>query len=84
MWEAAWAIDESMPDAPERVAVAKGYLNDVCETVVFNSHQVHGALGYSTEYPLHVLTRALKASRTTWGTTQRQLERVADAIGLRA
>jgi alkylation response protein AidB-like acyl-CoA dehydrogenase len=81
-WEAAWAVDESRAEAGARVATAKAYLNDVSDVVVVNSHQVHGALGYSTEYPLHVLTRAIKAFQTSFGTSRTQLDRVADELGL--
>jgi alkylation response protein AidB-like acyl-CoA dehydrogenase len=84
VWEASWSLAEHRPDAPELVSVAKAYLNEVADTVVVNAHQVHAAMGFSTEYPLHVFTRALKAFRGGYGTSDAHLDRVADAIGLAA
>jgi alkylation response protein AidB-like acyl-CoA dehydrogenase len=81
-WEAAWSVAERRADAAELVSVAKAYLGDVTDLVVFNAHQVHGAMGFSTEYPLHVFTRTIKAFRVTLGTGSDHLERVAKAIGL--
>jgi alkylation response protein AidB-like acyl-CoA dehydrogenase len=81
MWEAAWAIDTAQPDVAIRVSTAKGYLTAASEVVVTNSHQVHGAMGYSTEYPLHVLTRALKAYQASLGTATRHHDVVAGILG---
>ncbi|WP_236581506.1 acyl-CoA dehydrogenase family protein [Rhodococcus sp. T7] len=81
-WEAAWALGRDRPDASELVSVAKHYLNQVGDLVERNAHQVHGAIGYSTEYPLHVFTRLIKAFQASYGTSSVHLERVAEAIGL--
>ncbi|KAF0957124.1 acyl-CoA dehydrogenase family protein [Rhodococcus sp. T7] len=81
-WEAAWSLAEHRSEAAEFVSVAKAYLTDIGDMVVFNSHQVHGAMGFSTEYPLHVFTRSIKAFRVTLGSGASHLERVAAAIGL--
>lgn len=82
VWEAAWSLSAGRPDAAARVSTAKGYLNGAAEVVVTNSHQVHGALGYSTEYPLHVFTRSLKAFQASLGTTEHHLDAVATSLGL--
>jgi 3-oxocholest-4-en-26-oyl-CoA dehydrogenase beta subunit len=82
VWEAAWSLDEGKPYAAERVSVAKHYLHTAAELVMNNAHQVHGAIGYSTEYPLHVFTRSIKAFQSSYGTSPVHLERVARALGL--
>jgi alkylation response protein AidB-like acyl-CoA dehydrogenase len=81
-WEAAWALGERRPYAAERVAVAKAYLGPVAQTVITNAHQVHGAIGISTEYPLHVFTRLLKAYQLAHGTSRQHLEQVATALDM--
>jgi alkylation response protein AidB-like acyl-CoA dehydrogenase len=81
-WEAAWALAEGKPDAAMLVSVAKAYLTQISDMVVFNSHQVHGAMGFSTEYPLHVFTRAIKAFRVSLGSADTHLDRVATALGM--
>jgi len=81
-WEAAWALSTAQPDAAARVSTAKSYLNNAAEVVATNSHQVHGAIGYSTEYPLHAITRSLKAFQASLGSTEHHLDAVATSLGL--
>lgn len=73
---------EGDPDAAARVSTAKSYLNHAAEVVVTNAHQVHGAIGYSTEYPLHALTRSLKAFQASLGSADDHLDVVATSLGL--
>ena len=82
LWESAWALDAARADRDELVSVAKACSNEAFEVVIYNAHQVHGAIGYSMEYPLQRYTRILKSSQLTWGSTQRHLDVVASAIGL--
>lgn len=79
--EAAWNLDQGAPSA-ELVATAKAFGNDAFGVVIVNSHQVHGAMGYSTEYPLHHYTRILKSCQLTLGSSGLQLDRIAAALGL--
>jgi alkylation response protein AidB-like acyl-CoA dehydrogenase len=81
-WEAAWALSTAQPDSAARVSTAKNYLNHAAEVVVTNAHQVHGAIGYSTEYPLHAFTRSLKAFQASLGSTEDHLDVVATSLGL--
>jgi alkylation response protein AidB-like acyl-CoA dehydrogenase len=47
-----------------------------------HAHQVHGAIGFSTEHDLHLFTRRAKAIELSWGTASVHRERVAQAMGL--
>ena len=47
-----------------------------------HAHQVHGAIGFSTEHDLHLFTRRAKAAELQWGSPARHHERVARAMGL--
>ncbi len=80
-YQAAWALDGGGPASLE-VAAAKAYANDALRRVSLNAHQVHGAIGFSTEHDLHLFTRRLKAFELTYGSTARHQERVATAMGL--
>ena len=51
--------------------------------VFLNAHQVHGAIGFSSEHDLHLFTRRTKAFELTFGARTRQRERLATAMGLR-
>ncbi len=81
-YRAAWALDQGT-EADFEVATAKAYANDALRRIFGNAHQVHGAIGFSTEHDLHLFTRRAKSFELTYGTTAHQLDRVADAMGLR-
>ncbi len=79
--QAAWRLDQG-GDAALEVAAAKAYINDAVRRVFVNAHQVHGAIGYSSEYDLQLFTRRAKAFELSLGTTAVHHERVAKGIGL--
>ena len=78
---AAWALDRG-DDREFAVASALAYANDALRRVAMHAHQVHGAIGFSTEHDLHLFTRRIKAYELTYGSTARHQERLASAIGL--
>lgn len=80
-YQAAWALDGGGP-SDLVVAAAKTYANDAMRRVFRHAHQVHGALGFSTEHDLHLFTRRAKAFELTAGGTARHRERLAQAMGL--
>jgi alkylation response protein AidB-like acyl-CoA dehydrogenase len=81
-YQAAWALDRA-GTADAEVAAAKSYTNDAVRRVAMHAHQVHGALGFSTEHDLHLFSRRAKAFELSYGTTSRHRERLAAAMGLR-
>jgi alkylation response protein AidB-like acyl-CoA dehydrogenase len=82
-YQAAWALDRD-GSADAEVAAAKSYANDAVRRVAMHAHQVHGALGFSTEHDLHLFSRRAKAFELSYGTTARHRERLAAAMGLRS
>jgi len=81
MQQAAWALDRD-EDRQLEVAAAKAYGNDALRRIFGHAHQVHGAIGFSTEHGLHRFTRRAKAFELSCGSTGHHLERVAAAMGL--
>lgn len=80
-YRAASALDRGGP-ADLEVASAKSYANDALRRIFAHAHQVHGAVGFSTEHDLHLFTRRAKSFELSYGTTTRHLDRVATAMGL--
>lgn len=78
---AAWALDRDH-DREVGIASALAYANDALRRVALHAHQVHGAIGFSTEHDLHLSTRRIKAYELTYGSTALHQERLAAAIGL--
>jgi alkylation response protein AidB-like acyl-CoA dehydrogenase len=59
-WYAAYAIDDSLPDAIGAAALAKAHLSEVYVQAVRDAIELHGGFGYTWECDLHVyLKRAL-------------------------
>ncbi|HEX5097185.1 MAG TPA: acyl-CoA dehydrogenase family protein, partial [Acidimicrobiia bacterium] len=85
-YRAAWALggDHEHVDVAFAVSSALGYAKDALRRVAMHAHQVHGAIGFSTEHDLHLFTRRVKAFELTAGSTARHQERFASSIGLRA
>jgi len=52
---------------PLAIAAAKVRIGEAASAVAAIAHQVHGAMGFSSEYPLHLLTRRLWAWRDEFG-----------------
>ena len=88
-WRAAWALGRDDGDDGEEgdvefaVTSALGYAKDALRRVAMHAHQVHGAIGFSSEHDLHLFTRRIKAFELTAGSTAHHQERFATAIGLR-
>jgi alkylation response protein AidB-like acyl-CoA dehydrogenase len=78
---AAWALARG-DDTELAVTSALAYANDALRRVAMHAHQVHGAIGFSTEHDLHLFTRRIKAFELTYGSTARYQERLATAVGL--
>jgi alkylation response protein AidB-like acyl-CoA dehydrogenase len=81
MYRAAWALDRNAASELE-VASAEAYGTEALRRLFMHAHQVHGAIGFSTEHDLHLYTRAAKASELMYGSAARHLETVATAMGL--
>jgi len=81
VYQAAWTLAEQRP-ADLAVSAAKAYGNDALRRVFMHAHQVHGAIGFSTEYDLQLFTRRAKAAELQLGSASAHRERVAKAMGL--
>jgi acyl-CoA dehydrogenase len=87
-FRAAVAVAERGDDSGSlhvAVAVAKATANRASLEVARNSHQVHGAIGITGEYPLHRLTQQLAAWRDDFGTEEdweQQIGHAAAAPGI--
>jgi alkylation response protein AidB-like acyl-CoA dehydrogenase len=81
MLQAAWRLSEGLPCERE-VAMAKARVGQAYERICLESHQVHGAIGFTSEYDLHLYTRRAKAAEMFFGDARWQRERVAQLMEL--
>ena len=54
VYRAAWSVAEGAADAAAHASMAKVFASEAAMSVAKASLQVHGAIGYSTEYDLHL------------------------------
>jgi acyl-CoA dehydrogenase len=67
------------PD-PLRVGIAKVRAGEAAGTAAAIAHQAHGAIGYTEEHPLHLLTSRLWAWRDEYGSEEHWAARVGETV----
>ncbi len=75
---AAWALDAGSPDALLAASVAKAYVGDAARKVCGNSIQVHGGIGFTWEYDLHLYFKRAKHFEPLYGDADFHRERALD------
>jgi len=67
VYYAAWARDAGAEDADLAASVAKAYVSDAARKVCGEAIQVHGGIGFTWEYDLHLYFKRAKALEATYG-----------------
>jgi 3-oxocholest-4-en-26-oyl-CoA dehydrogenase beta subunit len=80
-YQAAWMLSEELPCTKE-VAIAKAWVSEASRRVFTLAHQIHGAIGVTTEHDLHYYTRHAKAAELAFGDADFYRELVAKEMGL--
>ncbi len=78
VYYAAWAIDADAADAALAASVAKSMLNESSKRVCGEAIQVHGGIGYTWEYDLHLYWKRAKYLEPLYGDTAYHRERVLE------
>ena len=63
-------VADAVADPGFRLAVARSCAGHATTVVVRNAHQVHGAIGTTSEHRLHEFTRAALAWRSEYGSVR--------------
>jgi alkylation response protein AidB-like acyl-CoA dehydrogenase len=64
---AAWARDADAEDRALAASVAKAYVSDAARKVCGDAIQVHGGIGFTWEYDLHLYFKRAKTLEASWG-----------------
>jgi alkylation response protein AidB-like acyl-CoA dehydrogenase len=72
---AAWALDAGSPDAALAASAAKAYVGDASRKVCGSSIQVHGGIGFTWEYDLHLFFKRAKHFEPLYGDADFHRER---------
>lgn len=80
-YQAATLLTDELPCAKE-LAMAKAWCSDVYTRACLISHQIHGAIGFTQEYDLHLYFKHAKASELMFGHSWFHRSKIADELGL--
>ncbi len=79
---AAWYQAAGTPEAAARVSAAKVAASDAARLVARTAVQCHGAIGYTTEYELHLFAKRAWALSESWGGPDWHRDRLAHELGV--
>ncbi|MCA9565875.1 MAG: hypothetical protein KC561_20400, partial [Myxococcales bacterium] len=80
VYRAAYALAGNESDASLHISGAKAYASEAASFVARKALQVHGAIGYSDEYDLHMWMKRTWALAASWGDAAWHRERVAEYV----
>ena len=80
VYRAAWSVARQDPDRSLHVATAKAHASEAALQAGRVALQVHGAIGYTTEYDLHLWMKRAWALAASWGDAGWHRDRVGRAI----
>lgn len=74
---AALAVEEGFDDAAEAVHAAKSHIGEATSQIAGEALQIHGGVGFTWEYDVHVFLRRAKCNQVLWGDPAWHNERLA-------
>ncbi len=80
VYYAAWALDAGAEDAALAASVAKAYVGDAARKVCGEAIQVHGGIGFTWEYDLHLYFKRAKALEPLYGDGDYHRELIVRAV----
>jgi len=79
-YEAAWALDEGLPNAAALASMAYLYASEAAFHASRESLQFHGGYGYTLEYDIQLYFRRAKAWPLAYGDPRREYQRLASLL----
>ena len=76
VYYAAWALDAGAEDAETAASIAKAYVGDAARKVCGEAIQVHGGIGFTWEFDLHMYFKRAKALEVQYGDADHHRELV--------
>jgi alkylation response protein AidB-like acyl-CoA dehydrogenase len=77
---AGWAQSAGADDAAVQTSAAKVLASDAALLVARTSIQCHGAMGYTTEYDLHLFAKRAWALAPSWGSAAWHRARIGEIV----
>jgi alkylation response protein AidB-like acyl-CoA dehydrogenase len=80
VYYAAWALDAGADDAETAASIAKSYVGDASRKVCGEAIQVHGGIGFTWEYDLHMYFKRAKGLEAQYGDADYHRELIVSAV----
>jgi alkylation response protein AidB-like acyl-CoA dehydrogenase len=80
VYYAAWALDAKSEDEALAASVAKAYVGDASRKVCGEAIQVHGGIGFTWEYDLHIYFKRAKALEAMYGDADYHREQIVRQV----
>jgi len=80
VYYAAWALDAKAEDGELAASVAKAYVGDAARRVCGEAIQVHGGIGFTWEYDLHIYMKRAKALEPMYGDADYHREQIVRRV----
>lgn len=80
VYRAAWSVDTGHPNRSVHVSMAKVYASEAALFTARKALQVHGAIGYTFEYDLHMWMKRAWTLSAAWGDVRHHTDRVGQFV----
>ncbi len=80
VYRAAWSVDTNHPNRSVHVSMAKVYASEAALFTGRKALQVHGAIGYTFEYDLHMWMKRAWTLSSAWGDVRHHTDRVGQFV----
>jgi alkylation response protein AidB-like acyl-CoA dehydrogenase len=80
VYYAAWAVDAGAEDAETAASIAKAYVGDASRKVCGDAIQVHGGIGFTWEFDLHMYFKRAKALEAQYGDAEYHRELILETV----
>jgi alkylation response protein AidB-like acyl-CoA dehydrogenase len=77
---AALAVQDRFEDAAEAVHAAKSHVGEATAFMSGEALQIHGGVGFTWEYDVHLFLRRAKCNQVLWGDPAWHNERIAEQL----
>jgi alkylation response protein AidB-like acyl-CoA dehydrogenase len=80
VYYAAWALDAGAEDAAMAASVCKAFVSEAAREVCGDAIQVHGGIGFTWEYDLHLYFKRAKALEPMFGDAEYHRELIVRSV----
>ncbi len=77
---AAWALSENTEEAAAAAAMAKSFSADAYRACTADAIQIHGAIGFTWEMPIHLYYKRARANAALFGSASQLRDRVIELV----